>query len=332
MVVACGEGRAGDEQIVDRHVVALGGGLRVGERHVEGAEGTRQRSRGPHRAEGGVADLRLAERRAGHLERRAARPDDRRRVDDSVDRALDRATRHTELATGDVGHGVADRAEEGGIVVGDRCGLDGGALGRVALEVDEFERQAESTLAVGDRVVEALHHGRLAAAESVDHHELPQGSGAVERVHEERRREPVEVGPRAPTAQGDVLEVVVEVEVGIDLPLRRRQPPEHRGDPLAETREDDRGPLEGRPHPVEVGGPVEDRHVGDVARQARVLFEVPHQGLEVGHVAVVGAIVRHRLRLPAGDLRECPQDEVARWLGRRGRTRRARRPSAHPTT
>ena len=50
-------------------------------------------------------------------------------------------------------------------------------LGRVALEVDELDRHPHAALAVGDGVVDLLHHGGPAALEALDDGEAPQRAG-----------------------------------------------------------------------------------------------------------------------------------------------------------
>ena len=86
--------------------------------------------------------------------------------------------------------------------------------------------------------------------------------------------------------QGHPAEVVVEVEVGVVPPLRRGQAAERRDHPLAQAGDAGHRPLQAGPQAVGVGRLVEDGDVGDRGAEVRVLLEVPHQGLDVGHPPV----------------------------------------------
>ena len=57
----------------------------------------------------------------------------------------------------------------------------------------------------------------------VDDDELPQRAGALERVERDQRGQVEQLAQRARLGQGDVADVVVDVEVGIVDPHRRRR-------------------------------------------------------------------------------------------------------------
>ena len=99
-----------------------------------------------------------------------------RRVDDRRARCLQRRVVN------------ADRVVVGGRGVRRRGGRD------VRLEVDERERQAQTTDTVGDRVVDLLQQRRASVFESFDECELPQRTRTVERPLGER---PAQVEQRA---------------------------------------------------------------------------------------------------------------------------------------
>ncbi len=59
--------------------------------------------------------------------------------------------------------------------------------GSVAFDVDELLRHPDAALTIGDRVVHLLHQRGPVALEALDHDELPEGTGAVERIPHEQR-------------------------------------------------------------------------------------------------------------------------------------------------
>ena len=135
-------------------------------------------------------------------------------------------------------------------------------LGGVALHVEELHRDLQAVLPVGHRVVHLLDEGTPAALDAVDDVELPQRPGAVERIGEHRRGEVEQLAQRARRGQGDVADVVVEVDVvGVDP--HRRQAVGALLDALAQPRDEGDGPGEPATEACEVGRPVEQRDVGE---------------------------------------------------------------------
>ena len=165
-------------------------------------------------------------------------------------------------------------------------------LGGVARDVDELLRHADAALAVGDGVVELLDHRGAAVLEALDDEELPQRPGAVERRADEGGGEVEQLPHRPGVRQRRPAEVVVEVEVGFVAPLRRRQPTEGGHHALPEPGHLHGGALEPGAEPLRVGGLVEQRDVGDRRAEVRILLEVPHQRLDVGHPPLVAHLSR----------------------------------------
>jgi len=56
------------------------------------------------------------------------------------------------------------------------------ALGSIGGEVEELKTELHAALAIGDGVMQLLNEGAFAAAQSLDHGELPQRASAVEGV------------------------------------------------------------------------------------------------------------------------------------------------------
>ena len=109
------------------------------------------------------------------------------------------------------------------------------------------------------------------ALEAVDHHEHPQRPGAVEGVLVEAGRQLVELADRAGRGQAEVADVVVEVELGIGRPQRRRQPPQTGHHPLAQAGDLGHGPAHAAAELLDVDGPVEHADHAAVGVQPRVL-------------------------------------------------------------
>ena len=205
----------------------------------------------------------------------------------------------------------------------DHLGVERWRLGRVALEIEELQRQLHAGLAVGDRVVQLLDQCRLAAAQALDDRELPQRAGAIERVGRDQAGEVEELAHRAGLRQRDPAHVVVDVEVWVVDPHRRGEVRRHRLHPLSQPLEHVRGSLDALDELVEAGWPVEHRDVGERARQVRVLLDPPHQPLGVAHLAIEPRHVPHRLRRLA-------REPSRRRAGDRPRTPSASTPSASP--
>ena len=133
------------------------------------------------------------------------------------------------------------------------CRIEGRWFGRVAFEVEELQRQLHCPFAVGDRVVHLLDQGRLAAAKAVDDHELPQRAGAVERVAGDQAGQVEQLAHRAGLGQGDVADVVAQVEVAVGHPRRRGEVDGRRLHPLAQSLDRVDGAFHAPQEAVEVG-------------------------------------------------------------------------------
>ena len=102
----------------------------------------------------------------------------------------------------------------------------------------------------------------------------------------DQRGQVEQLAERARLGQGDAADVVVDVEVGVVDPHRRREVDGRRLHAPAQAGHVPRRPLHARTEPVEVGRPVEDRQRGERRREVRILLEAPHQPLGVAHPAV----------------------------------------------
>ena len=214
-------------------------------------------------------------------------PCDLDRVAQEAEAAVGGASDHAEPAAQLVREGVDRGLDEAGV---DRRGygaIGSDRLGGVARDVDELLRHADAPLAVGDGVVELLDHGGAAVFETLDDEELPERARAVERGAHERGGEVEQLSHRPGAGQRRPAEVVVEVEVGFVTPLRRGEPAQGGDHPLAQPRHLHRGPLEPAAKLLRIGGLVEQGDVGDRRAEVRILLEVPHQRLDVGHPPLV---------------------------------------------
>jgi hypothetical protein len=301
MGAVVGAGAAGcgrDEQVVEAAAEGLGRPLGVVEGHLEHLDAAPQRSLGPQRRVGVVGHDHLSERRTTELDGVLGQAGHLRGVAGQGGRALHGATGDAQGAAELVGEGV-----DGGLhqVPGDRLRhrpVGGDGLGGVARQVDELLRHPDAALAVGDGVVELLHHGAAPALQALDDHELPEGAGAVEGRVDEGRGQVQQLPQRTRRRQGDPAQVVVQVEVGLLAPLRRGQPAEGGDHPLVQARDHRHRPLQPGAEAVGIRRDVEHGDVGDRGAQVRVLLEVPHQGLDVGHATLVAhlAFAGHRRR------------------------------------
>ena len=127
------------------------------------------------------------------------------------------APRHSQTAGRRVDHRGARGLHRGSVVaVGfvDRTGNGGGRrLRRISrFEVDEREREAQPTHAVGDRVVDLLQECAASAGEPFDERELPQRAGPVERLLGERPAQVEEGAVGVASGKRDAPHVGIEVE------------------------------------------------------------------------------------------------------------------------
>ena len=163
-----------------------------------------------------------ARRRAGHQVRGLGR-----RVDGELEAFVDRGL-----------GGVRARSRGGGQGLGppvrliDRRGRDA----RVGGVIGEREQHARQRDAVGDAVVHAREHGG-AGPIALDHVQVPQWLGAVQRRDHQVGDQRLQRRLVARRRQGEPVHVQIEVEVRDVLPARHAEPQGRLGDALAETRE-----------------------------------------------------------------------------------------------
>ncbi len=105
----------------------------------------------------------------------------------------------------------------------------------VGHHVDELLGEPDPALAVGDGVVHLLQQRRSPSRQAVDQDELPEGTGAVDRVLHELRGQVEELALGAGFGQGQVPDVAVDVEVRVVLPLGRGHAAEGRDDALVQA-------------------------------------------------------------------------------------------------
>ena len=231
-----------------------------------------------------------------------------------------------------VGERVDGGLDEAGVDRLGRGAIGCDRLGGVARDVDELLRHADAPLAVGDGVVELLDHRGAAVLEALDDEELPERARAVERGAHERGGEVEQLSHRPGVGQRRPAEVVVEVEVGFVTPLRRGEPAQGGDHALAQPRHLHRRPLEPAAKPLRIGGLVEQGDVGDRRAEVRILLEVPHQRLDVGHpplVAHLSGSYRAFCHAPkgrrtGGSVTRASATPGGRWRRRRCRWRRRR--------
>ena len=194
---------------------------------------------------------------------------------------------------------VGDRASDEGVEV-----HVGSSLG-IGFEIHVLLGQPDCADAVADGVVQLREQRTTAVFEAVDHHEHPEGPGAIEGVLVQQGREVEELPDGSRCGQAQVPEVVVEVELGIGGPGRRRQATQAGNDPLAEPR--DVRYCVGNPvaKGIEVDGLVEDGDHRAAGVEPRVLLDVPHERFRVGHF-----LLEAQLALTTGCHVHAPQVSV----------------------
>ena len=153
-----------------------------------------------------------------------------------------------------------------------------------------------------------------AALEAVDQHEVPQRPGPVVGVLIELRRQVEQLAYRARLGQGDVADVMVQVELRVGCPLRRREPAEAGHDTVSQTRHHCRPVRDPGADAVELDPAVEHRDARTVRVEPRVLLDGPHQRLGVAHLAL-------EPQLPRRPLPTRPCRHVARLVLRHHRHR-----------
>ena len=299
-------GRRGEERSVERAAESLGRGPRLGERGAQHLHAALQRTLRPQRRPGLLGVAELADDPAhGVGGGRAGVGNSGWIAEQILDLAND-AERQPQAAGQQVAEHVAARLGRCRRAIVELGVIDRRRLGSVAFEVEELQRQLHAAFAVGDRVVQLLDQSRLAAAQAVDDDELPQRSGAIERIAGDEAGQVEQLTHRAGLRQGDVADVVAQVEVAVGDPRRRREVDRRRLHTLAESLDHVHGALHARQQPVEVGRAVENRDRGERAGQMRILLEPPHQALRIAHLAVELRRLGHEFTL-SHDLRRVLQ-------------------------
>ena len=159
--------------------------------------------------------------------------------------------------------------------------------------------EAAGADAVGDGVVDLPHQRGPATLQTLDEVEHPQRAGAVVGVLVDRRHEVEQLALGARRRQGDLADVVVEVELRVGPPDGRAEAARGRPRPAraGAARSATVAAMLG-PEVVEVGRPVEHDERAAVGVEPRVLLDVPHQRLGVGHPPLEALLPRRALARP----------------------------------
>jgi hypothetical protein len=107
---------------------------------------------------------------------------------------------------------------------------------RVRVPVGQRQQDPRERDAIGDAVMHPRDQ-RHAVPVAVDHIDLPQRLGAIERGRHQFAGECLELAAASGFGQRELVQVAVQVEVGIVLPSRGSQAGARLGDALAEARE-----------------------------------------------------------------------------------------------
>ena len=163
---------------------------------------------------------------------------------------------------------------------------------RLALRVEHHREELRRGDAVDHAVVHLGDERPAAAAQVLDHPDLPQRLRAVELLRHDPPHEVAELLVAAGLGQARVPQVVAEVEVGVVDPDRRAERERQEADRLPVAR-DARQVRPHHPHHRVVGRrrPFQDGHRTDVHMADRVL--------EVQEGSVLGAEALHRTPPPA---------------------------------
>ena len=289
VVGAGAAGRAGDEEVVEAPAQLLGGRLGLLDRHLEHLDAPPQRAlrstpaSGPGRT---PRTWRMADCPSSTSSPASA--DDLARVAQEAEAALGGAPRDAEAAAQLVGERVDGGLDEAGV---DRRRGTGrsGAIGSVASRAmsmncsDMRMLPSPSAMAWWSFWIMAARPSSRPSTMRNSHSGRVRSNGVPTNVAVRSSSWRIDPG----FGQRRPAQVVVEVEVGLVAPLRRGQPPERGDHPLAQAGHLHRGPLEPGAEPLGVGGLVEQGDVGDRRAEVRILLEVPHQRLDVGHPPLV---------------------------------------------
>ncbi len=148
---------------------------------------------------------------------------------------------------------------------------------RVPLGVVDLLEQGEPAQPVGDGVAELGQQRGPALFQAFHVHRLPQGARGVQRRLQDDLGQVEELAQRTRGRQRDPAQVVVQVEVGIDHPPRRRC--RYRRDHHLLPHPDDHpaGPVHRLAQPGPVGRAVEDLHVQERGSGGRIRLAAVHQ-------------------------------------------------------
>jgi len=106
---------------------------------------------------------------------------------------------------------------------------------------------------------------------------LPQRTAQIERRGVDRLGEVEQLADRPRLRQAHAADVVRDVEVGVDDPLRRAERQRRHDHPLSEPEHDPARPLVGQPEPVEVGHDIEERNRDHPGAAPRVVLRAKHE-------------------------------------------------------
>ena len=87
-------------------------------------------------------------------------------------------------------------------------------------KVGDTKRNLPRGVAVGDCVGKLLDQGRRPAAKAIDLYELPQRTGAIERIGSDQGGKVEQLAHRAGFGEGDVPYVEAQIEVAVIDPHR----------------------------------------------------------------------------------------------------------------
>ena len=179
-------------------------------------------------------------------------------------------------------------------------GMGTGGMGRgrgFPLGVVDLLEQGDSAEPVGDRVAELAQQRRSIAFQALHVHRFPQGAGGVQRRGQDDLGQVEQLAQRARGGQRDPAQVVVQVEVGVDDPPRRRGRDGRHHHLLPHPDDHPAGPVHRLPQPAPVGRAVEEFHAEERGPGGRVRLAPVHQVVQraelvgrrrrMGHLAII---------------------------------------------
>ena len=275
----------GDEGVVERAAIGLGGALEAAEGDVHDVEpplGLAADHDGGEPAVDRANQLddrhHLVDRVLGCLHGVG------HRVFDGRDRLLGQATGESEDVQKFLGHAARQQAGFADLLAfrrGRDVGL--GRRGGLPRHVHDPERQLESPDSVGHGVVNLADECGAPAFDAFDHGELPQGPVLVEGLHAHRAGHDQHVLD-APRRRGaDAPEVVGQVEMRVVDPPRITEPERRVHNVLAEARNLAAGDVDLALDDLPVGGALVEADGDDGRAQERVLLHAPGQRVRLGH-------------------------------------------------